>query len=282
MNIGFIGAGKVGVSLGKLFKETGENITGYYSRSPESAKTAAEFTSSTRFDTMQDVIQASDTLFVTTPDGVLPSVICEIAELPVKERNICHCSGALASDVFAPAKERGAHICSVHPLVAVSDRFTAWQTLRGAFFTLEGDESTARAMKELLHRCGAQTAVIDAADKPRYHLAACVVSNLAVGLADWGVSLLEQCGFTQEQAQTALTPLIIGNAQSICSKGTVSALTGPAERGDMATIQKHMECLDGSDRKLYALLTEKLCGIAQRKHPERNDTALTSYLEGIK
>lgn len=281
MKIGWIGAGKVGTSLGKLFSESGAEIVGYYSRSPESAKMAAEFTSSTQFHSMKELIQASDTLFVTTPDGVLPTIIREIAELPVKEKQICHCSGALASDVFAPAKERGARVCSVHPLVAVSDRFESWKTLRGAFFTLEGDSETVQAMEELLHRSGAQTAVIAAEDKPRYHLAACVVSNLAVGLSEWGMSLLEQCGFTGEQAQTALTPLILGNAQSICRKGPEQALTGPAERGDLPTIQSHMACLDPKEQALYARLTERLCAIAQRKHPERDDSALTTYLEGI-
>ena len=281
MNIGLIGAGKVGVSLGKLFSEAGEHITGYYSRSPEHARQAAEFTSSTQFHTMEEIIQASDTLFVTTPDGVLPSVAEELAELPVKEKRICHCSGALTSGVLSPAAQRDARTCSVHPLVAVSDRFTSWKTLRGAFFTLEGDTDTVRAMEQLLHRCGAQTAVIAAQDKPRYHLAACVVSNLAVGLSEWGVQLLEQCGFTREQGLAALTPLILGNAQSICQKGPVNALTGPAERGDLGTIRSHMACLTPKEQRLYALLTEKLCRLAQEKHPDRDDSALALYLEGL-
>jgi predicted short-subunit dehydrogenase-like oxidoreductase (DUF2520 family) len=280
MNIGLIGAGKVGTSLGKLFSEAGIHVTGYYSRSFASAKQAAEFTSSVPYQTMEELVQTSDTLFVTTPDGVLSAIIEEIAELPVKEKRICHCSGALASDVFAPARERGAKVCSVHPLVAVSDRFESWKTLRGAFFTLEGDTETAQAMEQLLHQCGAQTAVISAADKPRYHLAACVVSNLAVGLSEWGMQLLEQCGFTRDQAKTALSPLILGNAESICKKGTEQALTGPAERGDLGTIQRHMECLDRREQALYAGLTEKLCEIAHKKHPDRDDTALVNYLEG--
>ena len=41
MKVGFIGAGKVGFSLGKYLKENGVEITGYFSKSPESAKSAA-------------------------------------------------------------------------------------------------------------------------------------------------------------------------------------------------------------------------------------------------
>ena len=42
--IGFIGAGKVGVSLGKFFREGGLTVTGYYNRHREAAQAAADFT----------------------------------------------------------------------------------------------------------------------------------------------------------------------------------------------------------------------------------------------
>ena len=84
MKIGFIGAGKVGTSLGKLFSECGAHITGYYSRSFDHARQAAEFTSSVPYQTLEALVQESDTLFVTTPDGVLQTMIGEIAALPVK------------------------------------------------------------------------------------------------------------------------------------------------------------------------------------------------------
>lgn len=279
MKIGFIGAGKVGTSMGKLFCQHGVDVTGYYSRTREHAEQAAAFTRTRCFDTWKDVVDASDTLFITTPDSAIARVWDDITTLPIKSKRICHCSGALPSSIFADADEHGAGVCSVHPLLAVSDRFSSWEQLEGAFFTLEG--SCAAQMEPLMQRCGAQTATIRAEDKARYHLAACVVSNLAVGLSHWGMQLLEQCGFTERQALSALSPLILGNAQAICEKGPQQALTGPAERGDMGTIQSHMACLDREDQALYALLTRKLCDLAQEKHPDRDDTILRTYLEGL-
>ncbi|MFQ9126724.1 MAG: hypothetical protein ACLR4Z_07955 [Butyricicoccaceae bacterium] len=38
MKTGFIGAGKVGFSLGKMFAESGLPLTGYYSRQREAAR----------------------------------------------------------------------------------------------------------------------------------------------------------------------------------------------------------------------------------------------------
>ena len=280
MKIGFIGAGKVGTSLGKLFMQHGQTVTGYYSRTPQHAQQAAAFTQTQWFDSLDSILNASDTLFVTTPDGVIARVWETIAAQPIKSKCICHCSGALSSSVFHQADEQGVTVCSVHPLLAVSDRFSSWEQLEHAFFTLEG--SGACAMERLLQQCGIRTAVIDADAKVRYHLAACIVSNAAVGLSYWGMQLLEQCGFSAQQAQQALTPLILGNAQAVCAKGPKDALTGPAERGDLGTIQSHISCLDRkNDQVMYALLTQKLCELAQQKHPDRKHTALTDYLEGL-
>ena len=47
MKTGFIGAGKVGFTLGKFFAENNIQVTGYYSRRRESAKEAAAFTGTT-------------------------------------------------------------------------------------------------------------------------------------------------------------------------------------------------------------------------------------------
>ena len=44
MTIGFIGAGKVGCTLGKYFSTHGAAVTGYYDRNTQAAKEAAQFT----------------------------------------------------------------------------------------------------------------------------------------------------------------------------------------------------------------------------------------------
>ena len=49
MNVGFIGAGKVGFSLGKWFAHNGVTVTGYWSRRRESAGEAALFTGTQAF-----------------------------------------------------------------------------------------------------------------------------------------------------------------------------------------------------------------------------------------
>ena len=55
MRAGFIGAGKVGFTLGKYLAMHGIEISGYYSRTPASAKEAAEFTQSRYYTSIEEI-----------------------------------------------------------------------------------------------------------------------------------------------------------------------------------------------------------------------------------
>ena len=46
MKVGFIGAGKVGFSLGKYLADNNQKVIGYYSEFKEDAKEASKFTNS--------------------------------------------------------------------------------------------------------------------------------------------------------------------------------------------------------------------------------------------
>lgn len=60
MKFGFIGAGKVGFSLGKYLKENNIDLNGYYSKSKHSAKEAAIFTGTKKYDNLEMLIEDSE------------------------------------------------------------------------------------------------------------------------------------------------------------------------------------------------------------------------------
>lgn len=57
MAVGFIGAGKVGFSLGRYFTGHSIRVSGYYSRNPKSAHEAADFTGTGFYATIDDLIR---------------------------------------------------------------------------------------------------------------------------------------------------------------------------------------------------------------------------------
>lgn len=271
MKIGIIGAGKVGTTLGKYLSNAGICVTGYYSRTKESADKAATFTGTTACQSLAELAEASDTLFLTTPDGAIEQVWQEVAGLSICQYVICHFSGSLSSYVFSGIEDTGAYGISIHPMYAFSDKFSSYKNFHTAFLTMEGHESALAVMKPLFEGLGHKVLTLDARDKMKYHAAAAMASNEMLGLMQASLNLLQECGFDQKDAMALLTPLVQGNIQSMLEKGCAAALTGPVERNDVQTVQKHLEALEGSDAKgIYQSLGGTMIALAQTKNPERD------------
>lgn len=279
MNIGIIGAGKVGVSVGRYLKDNNIQISGFYDIDSDNAAFAAQFTQTDCFSDLEELVKLSDTLFITTPDGVIRSVWdCIRNNMSVKNKIVCHFSGALSSDVFTDSQSTGAGVCSIHPMLAFSDKLTSYRIPANTFFAVEGDETAVSALKSLFESLGNTVCRIDKSKKSLYHTAASVLSNELVALLDMGYSLLEQCGFSRDDAVKATQNLVSGNVKSVLENSCVQALTGPVERNDLQTVKKHVESLQGEDRQIYILLAKRLVKLAKAKNEDRDYRDLSEFL----
>lgn len=279
MKIGFIGAGKVGFSLGKLFSENGVTLTGFHSRHEDTAKEAADFTNSLCFKSMKELIDASDAVFITTTDGAINSVYEQLKEMDITGKYIAHCSGSIAaSEAFPNIEKYNAYCFSLHPLYPVSDKYMSYKGLRDAFFCLEGDKEPVEHFKKLLSGIGLKVRLIAPSDKIKYHAGCAIASNLVCALIGTSAKLLNECGFEKDEAIVALEPLIRANIDSILSNGVQKALTGPLERGDTKTITKHIKALSGNERDMYISVSRQLLTIARLKNPDRNYDEISRLL----
>lgn len=245
-------------------------VVGFFSRTPEHALEAAEFAGGVAFGSAADAACAADVLVVTTPDAQIAPAWERVAdaaragELSLAGKVVAHCSGALPASMLTGAHELGARACSVHPLYAMSSRFGCWQELAHAWFSLEGDEGACALMERLLAARGARCGRVRSEEKARYHAAAVMASNLVAGLYARAAAELKRAGWPTGQAEAALAPLFEGNARHVARDGVGRALTGPAARGDEATIARHLDVLEGSDREIYRLLTNAVRQVARR------------------
>ncbi|MGN0346645.1 MAG: Rossmann-like and DUF2520 domain-containing protein [Lachnospiraceae bacterium] len=279
--IGFIGAGKVGFSLGKFFSTAGFTVTGYYSRHLESANEAAEFTDTKSFTELEDIVKESDALFLTVPDGEILFVYERIKGMLETGKQICHCSGALSSaEAFPQIDKTGAYGYSIHPLFPISNKLTSYRELPDAFFCLEGNGPHLTEWKQRLEKLGPNVQIIDSSCKVKYHAACAISSNLVCALVQESMELLTQCGFSEELALQALTPLIKSNMNHILSEGPKQALTGPMERGDVKTVEKHLQCFaTEAERAMYFSISRKLMQLAKMKNAERDYHGMEGMLE---
>ncbi|SFC81398.1 Rossmann-like and DUF2520 domain-containing protein [Pragia fontium] len=279
MRIGFIGAGKVGFTLGKYFTSKGVNVVGYYSQHIDDAREAAAFTQTNYFKDAETLIAACDTLFLTVPDTNIVQVWDEIKHYPISGKNICHCSGALSADIFADLQYYGAYGYSVHPIYAIHDKDTSFQMFSEAYFTVEGCDAHISQITMLIASLGNSVRIMKAENKALYHAASVMVSNLVIALAKTGSDLFAQCGFDAQFSEKAWNALFLGNVENICHSGVSKALTGPLERGDINTIRKHLACLNDKQREIYVTLSRSLLSVAQEKHPDRDYSLIETELK---
>lgn len=287
MQIGIIGAGKVGSSMGKYMKEHGLPVAGYFSRSAKSSEEAGTFTGTESFKDLKSIVTACDILCIATPDDVIGEVWAEIRrvseEFPkacaLKHKVLCHFSGSLSSVVFSNIESTGASGCSVHPMSAFSDKFTSYQQLNQVIFTMEGQEEACRVMEEILSVPGNRVLRIKSESKALYHCSASLVSNFMIGLYQMGLDMLEECGIEAESARELFRPLVENNVKAMLENGTTAALTGPIERSDVGTIEKHLAALDREDAEIYRHLGKKVLAVAERKNPGRDYIKIKELLK---
>lgn len=282
MKIGFIGAGKAGCSLGKYFSSKVAQadilVTGYYSLIEEEARWAAAFTDSMCYETVEEVVAASDTIILSTPDGAIKKVWETIEKDYIEGKIFCHLSGSLSSDVFSGIDNYGAYPISIHPMFAFSDKESVYQQLNEVSFTLEGHPKAIAMWKHIFSELENEAIEISKEVKPTYHTAASLLSNHVVAVLHAGYKLLEECGFTEEEARRFSQVLVKNNVEHVIEAGTVNALTGPIERGDAETVEKHLDVIGVNIGTLYRACGNQLLEIARFKNPERDYTKMYQVL----
>lgn len=279
IKIGFVGAGKVGFTLGKYMTEHDVHVSGYYSTSEESARKASEFTHTRYFETLEEILASSDALFLTVPDGAIEDVWESLKQYSLTDKLICHCSGAMTSAVFSGSSHVGAFGYSIHPLFAIHDRLQSYREISQAYFTIEGSTEYLEFWKRFFEKMGNPVRLIEQDNKVLYHSAAVFASNLVTGLFEMGVRILMDCGFDRQSGEEALAPLFLHNCRNVADAGAEKALTGPVERADKQTIRRHLNALSAEEREIYVPLTKVLTDIAKRKNPDKNYDEILQILE---
>jgi predicted short-subunit dehydrogenase-like oxidoreductase (DUF2520 family) len=241
-NVGFIGAGTVGTALAVRLRGRGYSIVAAASRTRTSAERLAGMVDGCRvYDTAQAVANATDLVFITTPDGVIPQIAAQVAWH--RGQGVVHCSGADSLDVLATAAERGALRGGFHPLQTFATVAYAIENIPGSTFALEGDEPLLGSLKEMAAALGGHWIVLRPGDKVVYHAAAVLACNYMITLVKLATDLWKTFGVSTPEATQALLPLLRGSLNNLNNVGLPNSLTGPIARGDAGTVQKHLAAL---------------------------------------
>jgi len=258
LKIGFIGAGTTGTALAVKLSQKGCPVVAVSSRTLRSAQKLAGLLPDCRVCyTAQEVAEAAELVFITTPDDRIAQVCGEVRWREGK--SVVHCSGAHSVDVLESARKLGAAVGSFHPLQTFADVDQAIQNLPGSTFALEAEEPLLTTQKELTRLLNGNWVVLKSGDKVLYHAAAVFACNYLVTLVKLALDLWQNFGVSSKEATGALMPLLEGTINNIDNIGLPDCLTGPIARGDSGTLERHLIALE--TRSPALLTTYKELGL---------------------
>jgi predicted short-subunit dehydrogenase-like oxidoreductase (DUF2520 family) len=273
--ISIIGTGRMGTAFALALATRGYKIEAVVARRKAHARACAKLLGTQPLILLSaqlDQLPPSDILFITTPDDAIESVASQVAammksrvakmrgEKGGRKRTALHASGALSSDILHSLRSSGFHTGSMHPLISVSDPVHGAESLRQAFFCIEGESAAQSVARTLVRALGAESFSINTKDKALYHAAAVMASGHMTALFDIATEMLTHCGLTANGARSVLLPLLRSTVENLYTSDPARALTGTFARADTATVRRHLDALSSSAMH-DALATYTLLGL---------------------
>jgi predicted short-subunit dehydrogenase-like oxidoreductase (DUF2520 family) len=265
--VGIVGAGAVGTALGVALEQAGWPVAAIASRDPGRRERFRALVPRARgFAEATALLDEVELIILAVPDDALPGLATELRMY--SGQAMVHTSGALGAEVLEPARAAGTQIGAFHPLVAFADTDRAVAALHGATIAVEGDDQLADLLARMADALGATAVRLAPGSKAAYHAAAMLSAGGVVALLDAIAELGAVAGLDEAGALAIYGGLVeqtLGNARAL---GIARALTGPMVRGDVGTIERHLEALarDAPDvLPLYRAIAEREVAIAERR-----------------
>jgi predicted short-subunit dehydrogenase-like oxidoreductase (DUF2520 family) len=222
-------------------------------------------------DDPSDAASGVDVLIISVPDRRIAEVARKVR--PVPTTVVIHLSGSQGLEVLAPHVRRG----SMHPLVPMpTPEVGAARIAAGVTFAVAGDKVAGQLADSL----GGRTVAVPDENRAAYHAAACIAANHVVALMGQVERVAEGIGLDLE-VFLGLARAALADVEEL---GPVASLTGPAARGDMATLARHRAALAPEERAGYdagAELARRLVEPGAKISKEREPIVVPDDLESL-
>ncbi len=246
-----VGLGRLGGSLSIALANAGAQVVAVADTRPDAARWVTERLGLSPVDDAISVLKSGPhVVFLSVPDAAVEQAAARLAvglaghPSPQAPPAVLHCSGVTSVDALSPCARAGSLTLSFHPLQTFSDAETGAALLRGAAIAVTpGPNGGFELGCMLAESLGARPFLLPEDRRVLYHAAACVAANYLVTLEHVAERMFVEAGLPQDNALDYFLPLVRGAVENVSTRGTVAALTGPLSRGDVSTVQAHLEAL---------------------------------------
>jgi len=270
--VAILGPGRLGQAMGKLLRASGVRIEFVAARQLSRAKKAARFIGGGKAITLKDRRLAdARIILITTSDAAVGPVARGLASLRKDWSGhvVLHTCGSLAASILDPLGKRGAAVGTLHPYQTIPSPAAGVRNLPGCFWAVEGDSQAIAVARRWVRALSGKTFAIAPEAKALYHLSAFLVCPTVVTLMDCSERLLRDAGVPKNLIRPMLGIFVAETVRNFAEFGGRKSLTGPAARGDWATLQRHIVELQRFAPEVipaYVEMVELMLKLAGRSH----------------
>ncbi|MDA0945707.1 MAG: hypothetical protein RLZZ314_1850 [Bacteroidota bacterium] len=252
-----VGAGLVSCELGPAWKAAGHDILHVISRTASSAQPLAQRLGcpwSTGWTEAAGALADAEVVVVAVTDGLIEELAEGMSTMLSPSCVMVHLSGATPLEVL---RSPGAVVWPVRSFNPKAGSVP----LNGTPTVVEGTDRRALGVAQRLAEAW-DAELVEARGEQRAaaHLAAVMADNYANHMLAEAQEVLSQRGLPK----TLIRNLVLGLTQGGLHGDARERQTGPAKRGDEATLERHRTLLPDDMKALYDVLAAH---IAQRHHP---------------
>jgi len=252
-----IGAGRLGTTLAYAIQSVQFRIRHFYNYSDRNIDNLRNHFPGVSIWNELDIkaLNECDTFFLTVRDDLLPALISTLKNLDISWENkiFIHTSGLLTSSILLPLAKKGSDVASMHPMQTFSSKFIPSNIFHGVYLVCEGTPPAMIYCKNIARKLKANFLSIKSTSKVPYHLAGTVAANLFFALIDISDKLFNECGITKNIRKNIIESLTRQVIENYKHAGAKSSLTGPLVRGDIITIQQHLNHISENHPEIRAI-----------------------------
>ena len=252
LKVSIIGSGNLAWHLAPALDNAGFVVKEVYSRNPKHAEALTERLYQAEVKATLDFSTSPSSVFiVAVSDDAIKDVATEII-LP-DEAFLIHTSGSQPLSIlqFAAIDTIG----SFYPLQTFSkEKRVDFKTV--PIFLESTHPETEKIMMTLAKAISHQVKKIGSEERKALHVAAVFASNFVNHMLTLSKEILQQNSLSLD----LLKPLITETIAKSLAMGPENAQTGPASRGDMEVLDRHLEFLgeDEAVAEIYKLISQNI------------------------
>lgn len=258
MNVHVIGAGRLGSALIEAISHTR-----YYRL--KTVVSAHWQTVDVRTEVVRDIalVRNLDGLvFICVPDDKIKEIselLCDVPRI-TSDTIFTHVSGAMEANELEALQRRGFTVASFHPMQTFTSS-SGYREFEDTLISIEGTERATAILESFALAIKGRPLIVDSRTKTALHIAGVMVSNFMSALFLLAADSMKPMNPSLDQSfiRENFASIAQVTLNNIVQKGFPGALTGPASRGDVRTVEKHLSSLSNEQiRTVYIALSERI------------------------